>query len=64
MVREEFDSCLTNKKLENQILNNQLNAQKELTIKLTPSFIINGKLIEGNEPIGTFKKIFDDILNN
>lgn len=64
MTREEFDSCLQNEELKNEILENQLKANKELNIKTTPSFIINGKLVEGNKSIKTFRKIFDNILNN
>ena len=64
MTREEFDSCINNEELKNKILEKQLKANKELNINTTPSFIINGKLIEGNKSIKTFKKIFDNILNN
>ena len=64
MTRDEFDLCLANKEIENQILTNQIKAQREFKISTTPSFIINGKLIEGNKPIETFKKIFDNILDN
>ena len=56
MTRDEFDLCLANKEIENQILTNQIKAQREFKISTTPSFIINGKLIEGNKPIETFKK--------
>ena len=64
MTRDEFDLCLTNKEIENQILTNQIKAQREFKISTTPSFIINGKLIEENKPIESFKKIFDNILDN
>jgi len=64
MTREEFDLCLNNKDLENKILSHQLEAQKEFRIKSTPSFIINGKLLEGNKSINTFRKTFDNILSN
>ena len=61
--RTEFDNCLSNQKFEEQILNGQIQANKIFKIKTTPSFIINGKIIEGNKPIDTFRKIFDDILS-
>ena len=64
MTKEEFDDCLNNKDLENKILAHQIRAHEEYNIKTTPSFIINGKLIEGNKSIDTFRKTFDSILSN
>ena len=61
-TKEEFDLCLMDENLQNQILENQIRANKEYNIKTTPSFIINGKLIEGNKSLDAFKKIFDKIL--
>jgi len=64
MTKEEFDECLNNKDLENKILSHQIRAHEEYNIKTTPSFIINGTLIEGNKSIDTFRKTFDTILSN
>ena len=64
MSKEEFDKCLNDKDLENKILSHQLKAQKNLNIRTTPSFVINGKLLEGNKSIETFREIFDNILSN
>ena len=64
MTKEEFDGCLNNKDLENKILSHQIRAHEEFNIKTTPSFIINGRLIEGNKSIDTFRKTFDSILSN
>ena len=63
MSRSDFDSCLANKEIENQILKNQIAAQQQFRIKTTPSFVINGSLVEGNKPIDTFRTIFDNILS-
>ena len=52
-----------NKELENLILQGIINAQEEFNIKSTPSFIINGKLLEGNKPIKDFRQIIDKILS-
>ena len=62
MSKEEFDICLNDKDMENKILSGQLEAQKQLSINTTPSFIINGKKLEGNKPIDTFRNIFESIL--
>ena len=64
MSKEDFESCLSDKELETKILNNQISANKELKIKTTPSFLINGRLVEGNKSLETFRQVFDSILEN
>ena len=63
MKKEEFDKCIENVDLENEILVGLMNAQEEFNIKSTPSFIINGTLLEGNKPIKDFRQIIDKILS-
>jgi len=63
MQQEEFDSCLANVDLENDILDEVMQAQGEFNIRSTPSFIINGKLISGNKNIKEFRQIIDKILS-
>ena len=63
MTKAQFNECLGNKELENLILQGIINAQEEFNIKSTPSFIINGKLLEGNKPIKDFRQIIDKILS-
>ena len=64
MSKEDFENCIYNTDLENQILQGVIEAQEEFNIKNTPSFIINGKLrIEGNKPIKDFRQIIDKILS-
>ena len=47
MTKDEYDACIYNTELENEILKGVMEAQNQFNIKSTPSFIINGKLIEG-----------------
>ena len=63
MTKEEFDSCITNVELENEILQGVISAQSQLNIQSTPSFLINGILIEGNKSIKEFRQILDKILS-
>ena len=63
MTKEKFNKCIDNVDLENEILHGVMNAQSEFNIKSTPSFIINGTLIEGNKPIKDFRQIIDKILS-
>ena len=63
MTKSEFDECISNTDLENEILQGLIAAQNEFKIQSTPSFIINGKLIEGNKSIKDFRQIIDKIIS-
>jgi len=63
MSKEKFDQCITNVDLENKILQGVISVQNEFKIKSTPSFIINGILLEGNKPIKDFRQIINKILS-
>ncbi len=63
MTKEVYDACIYNTELENEILEGVMEAQNQFNIKSTPSFIINGKLIEGNKSIKEFRQIIDKILS-
>ena len=64
MTKDQFNECLNNTDLEQKILQGLMDAQNEFKIGTTPSFLINGILIEGNKPLKYFKKIIDNILSN
>tara|TARA_B100000674_G_scaffold489554_1_gene503735 strand:- start:1307 stop:1918 length:612 start_codon:yes stop_codon:yes gene_type:complete len=63
MQKTEFDECLSNVDLENNLLEGVMNAQREFKIRSTPSFIINGVLYSGNKNIKEFRQIIDKILS-
>ena len=63
MTKDEFDSCYTNLDNENLILEGVMAAQKEFNIKSTPSFVVNGNIVEGNKNIKEFRQIIDKILS-
>ena len=63
MQQDEFDACLSNVDLENDLLEGVMNAQKEFNIRSTPSFIVNGVLYSGNKNIKEFRQIIDKILS-
>ena len=63
MKQDEFDSCLSDINLENDILEGVMNAQKEFNIRSTPSFIVNGILYSGNKDIKEFRQIIEKILS-
>ena len=63
MQQEDFDACLSNVDLENQLLEGVMEAQREYKIDSTPSFIVNGVLYSGNKNIKEFRQIIDKILS-
>ena len=63
MKQDEFDSCLSDINLENDILEGVMSAQKEFNIRSTPSFIVNGILYSGNKDIKEFRQIIEKILS-
>ena len=63
MTKVEFNECYSNLDNENLILEGVMAAQKDFNIKSTPSFVINGNLVEGNKNIKEFRQIIDKILS-
>ena len=63
MTKEEFETCTNNAELENIILQAVIAAQNEFNIQSTPSFLINGNLVEGNKSIKEFRQIINKILS-
>ena len=63
MQQDEFDSCLSDINLENDLLEGVMNAQREFNIRSTPTFIVNGILYSGNKNIKEFRQIIDKILS-
>ena len=63
MQQDDFDACLSNVDLENQLLEGVMEAQREFKIGRTPSFIINGVLYSGNKNIKEFRQIIEKILS-
>ncbi len=63
MTKDEFDSCYSNLDIENEILEAVMAAQNDFNIRSTPSFIVNGNLVEGNKNTKEFRQIIDKILS-
>ncbi len=63
MSKDEFDACYSNLDNENLILEGVMAAQKDFNIQSTPSFIVNGNIVEGNKNIKEFRQIIDKILS-
>jgi protein-disulfide isomerase len=56
-----FNDCFTSKKYESRVMQDGVDGQAA-GVKATPSFTINGKLVEGAQPFDVFKSEIDALL--
>jgi len=54
--KKEFDACLSNKAIEDQVAQSRLIASQQLGVNSTPTFFINGKKYEGEPTIEAFEQ--------
>ena len=57
-----MDSCLKNESVQDQILNERIEAQKKYKIQSTPTIYINKKKYEGKHEYKQFKKAIEKFL--
>jgi protein-disulfide isomerase len=55
--KKEFDTCLSDKKLEDQVAQSRLTASTQLGVNATPTFFVNGKKYEGEPTVEAFDKL-------
>ena len=60
LPRAEFDACLNDEALATAVLTSRLDGESEYGVRSTPSFVVNGVLVEGNLPWQEFAAILDD----
>lgn len=63
MSSERFSSCINDKKLQEKILADRMDAAKVLQLKSTPSFFVNGEISEGYIDYQTIKKLVEAKLS-
>ena len=61
MKSETFDTCLTSNKYLEQV-KKDMEQGKSLKVKSTPTFFVNGQLINGAQPIEVFSELIDEEL--
>jgi protein-disulfide isomerase len=61
MSKSEFDACLKNSAVENQILEERLVASKDLGVDATPTFFINGSKFAGEPTVAEFDKVLSGL---
>ena len=58
----KMDSCLKNESVQDQILNQRIEAQKKYEIQSTPTIFINEKKYKGEHKYKAFKKTIEKLL--
>ena len=62
MEESKMNTCLKNEELQEQILNERIEAQKKYKISSTPTIFINEKKYVGKHDFNEFKKELEKIL--
>ena len=62
LTTEKMDKCLKDENVQDQILNERIQAQKKYKIQSTPTILINEKKYEGELTYKSFKKVIEKIL--
>ena len=62
LTREKMDKCLINEKVQDEILNQRIEAQKKYKIESTPTIIVNGKKYDNKIDYNAFKKVIEKNL--
>ena len=54
-----FDACLKSQQVFDGVIKDKNEGEKKYKVQSTPTFIINGKKIDGGLPIEQFRKVLD-----
>ena len=64
LEEEQLQSCLKDENLQNNLLSLQVAAQSNFGVKSTPTFLIDGEKLQGNQPASEFIKAIKKKLKN
>jgi protein-disulfide isomerase len=62
LTEDQMNRCLADESLEEKILNERIEAQKNYKVKSTPTIYLNKKKYEGERDYKSFKKAIDKLL--
>ena len=62
LTEDKMNKCLADKNLEEKILNERIEAQKNYKVRSTPTIFINEKKYKGSTDYKSFKKAIDKLL--
>ena len=58
----DFEGCLTNKNIEDHVLNDRISGVKQFNIEATPTLIINGKKFDNPHNYKKLKKTIEKLI--
>ena len=61
MGKDQIDKCLSDKKLENQVLASRLAAGNQLGVNATPTFFVNGTKFTGEPTVASFDQLLSGL---
>ena len=64
MDREGFEACVTDQAEARQILDKQERARQQTEIEATPTFLIDGRKIEGAQPYEKFDEVLREVQDS
>lgn len=59
--KSKFDSCVADKKLEDEVTQSRLTASTQYGVDATPTFFINGKKFEGEPTLQAFEQLLSSL---
>lgn len=60
---EEFESCIADKKIEEEIMSGRFDAAKKLDVRSTPTFFVNKEILRGGHDINYLSGVIDGLLD-
>ena len=60
--KDKMNLCLENENVQDEILNERIEAQKKYNIQSTPTILVNERIYKGDHSYKPFKKIIEKIL--
>lgn len=64
LTEEKFTECLQNRTLEQNIRNVREHGGQKFLVNSTPTFIVNGQIMRGNNSLEEFEKVMAPFLEN
>jgi protein-disulfide isomerase len=61
MGKKQFDDCLADKKMENEVVGSRLVATQKLNVNATPTFFINGTKFDGEPTVEAFDTVLSKV---
>ncbi len=59
--KKDFEACMANKQIEDQVANSRFVASQQLGVESTPTFFINGQKYQGEPTLQGFEQVLNTI---